>query len=144
MHKFRQKRPHWQRGYTLAEMMVVITVIGILAAIAVPGMTGYLRRARMMGIRDQMIADVYYARSLAITNRRTIRITFTPTLYTILDTTNGAVVRRISAPRGVTFAATANPNFYAWGLADAATLTVTGANLNRQISVMPTGAVDYQ
>jgi len=130
-------------GYTLTELMVVLTIMGILATLVIPAFAGFLRRTRFQGSQNQLMSDIYYARSLAITQHKTIAMQFDAGQYRIVDTTDGSVERTTNAPRGVTFASTADPNFYSWGLADAVDITVSGASQASVLNLLPTGTVRH-
>jgi prepilin-type N-terminal cleavage/methylation domain-containing protein len=130
-------------GFTLTEMMIVVSIVGILAAITVPNFAEYLRRTREAGSQNQLMSDLYYTRSLAIAKRRTMQVTFTDSQYQVIDTVDGTVERTRNAPRGVIFNATVNPNFYAWGLADAADITLTGSDGARTVTLLPSGSVEH-
>jgi len=130
-------------GYTLVEMAIVIVIIGVLAAIVIPAFGGFLRSTRFQGAQNQLVTDIYFARSLAVARHRTFVIQFANNQYQVVDTSNGSVARTTNAPQGVTFAATADPNFYAWGLADPVDITLTGTAQASVFNLLPTGTVRH-
>ena len=83
------------RGFTLIEVMVAITILGVLIAIAMPSFTSTIRRYRTEAIRDDLTASLQIARSEAIrrglpdTTRITITRTPSSATCTAVTTTAG-------------------------------------------------------
>lgn len=130
-----------QGGFTLVEAMIMIVILGILFAITIPAYSGYMQRTRIQGARNRLIADLQYARSIAISRRTTFRVDFNGTDYEIIQPGPDTVIRSSTAPPGVSITADVNPQFFPWGLADAASITVNGNGMVSNINLLPNGAV---
>lgn len=131
------------KGFTLIETMIVVAIIGVLAGLTIPAFAGYVQRQKVIGARTELMADIQYARSLAIARRTTFQIDFEAGQYQILLPGPDTVIRTKLAPDGVTFNADADPNFYAWGLTDACNIAVGNFRKTTTVSLLPNGTVTY-
>jgi type II secretion system protein H len=75
-----------QSGVTLIELIVVIAILGIMAAIVVPNYLSWLPKYRLKGAARDLYSNMQLARMAAIKNSNTSTITYTSAGYTI--TTN--------------------------------------------------------
>jgi type IV fimbrial biogenesis protein FimT len=65
-----------QRGLTLIELMVVMALLAIVAAIAAPGMRSFAAGIRVKSLANELTADLLVARSEAL--KRNTSVTVTP------------------------------------------------------------------
>lgn len=83
-----------QTGFTLVEMMIVVTIIGILATLAVPSIDNSLKRQRNKQSAETVMAALREARTESLLRRQDVVVIPTTTDLTLrLSTTTGAVIK---------------------------------------------------
>ncbi|MGD0821385.1 MAG: GspH/FimT family pseudopilin [Desulfomonilia bacterium] len=93
-------------GFSLIELMVVVIIIAITAAIAIPNMSGWFGKKNLDSISLQMFSDFQRARSEAITRGRTVTIQINKAggWYEIHDSTNSQIVPQTTMLKNTTIA----------------------------------------
>lgn len=134
-----------QRGYGLAELLVVVAVIGILTGISIPFYLSYLNQATLKSGAEEVVAFLNQGRSLAIKDNTNVCVHISSTqMHYHLGSCSGTTWRgpgsdasgNVTVPAGVTLSTTANPVFSYLGAASpAATYTITNPRDGRTLHV---------
>lgn len=63
-----------QSGFSLMELMIVLTVVGIFATVAVPSYQTIIQNGRLTSETNEFIGALYYARSEAVKLRSDVQV----------------------------------------------------------------------
>jgi type II secretion system protein H len=70
-------------GLTLIELMVTLSILGVIAALAAPSFTGFVARSKLRGAAHEVFADLQYARSESVQKNRVFQVEFSAAGYEI-------------------------------------------------------------
>jgi prepilin-type N-terminal cleavage/methylation domain-containing protein len=78
----------YQKGFTLLELLITITVLAIIMAFGVPNLTGFFEKQRVTGAAQSFMSDVQYARAESIKQNTdvVIQLDATQWCYALDDT----------------------------------------------------------
>lgn len=82
-----------QRGLTLIELLVTVTIIGLLALKGLPELSNYLANAKLRETANNAVTAAAFARNEAIKRNATVNLVSTGTSMAVVDTSSGATVR---------------------------------------------------
>ncbi len=72
------RRKHFANGFSLVEMLVVIGIIAIMAAVSIPSIIAFMRSYRVNGAAQQVAGAIQEARIRAISRSVNLGVTFIP------------------------------------------------------------------
>jgi type IV fimbrial biogenesis protein FimT len=143
------------RGFSIAELMTVVSLIGILAAVGIPSFLSFQPSMRLNGAARELLGKLMWARAYAVQNNNTSVVTFlSDHSFQIFNDSNGngsvdadetITVDLQTDYADVTFTlsgSSSTPVFNGRGTASTdTTVTVSNTSGSKTVEVRPTGSV---
>lgn len=139
------------RGFTAIELMIVVTIVGIMAVAMMPRISRVVAETRIRKLQQVVATDLERAFALANREHKPITVTYSTTTYTIsiADRASGTVLFTDYIGRfddmsttSVSFSPSGGITIFPMGLASAAaTVTLTNATYTRTVTISRAGQV---
>jgi type IV fimbrial biogenesis protein FimT len=144
-----------ESGFTTTELMTVVAIIGVMAALAVPNLVGQMPRYRLNGATRQVMGDLMWARMEAVSQKNKFVVSLLDDHeYRILDDDDNdgtddhgewTLTKDIHTRYpDVTLSVTANPIFFPRGSASPCTVMLQNDSGLKKIKVHITGRVKIE
>ena len=146
---------HDIRGFSLGELMTVVSIFGILSAIGIPSFLSFQPNMRLNGASREVLGKLMWARAQAVQNNNTSVVTF-PTNHTLqifndangngsVDANETITINLQADYPDVTLAvsgSSSTPIFNGRGTATTDTIiTVTNSSGSKTVTISPTGNI---
>ena len=128
----------------MTEMMIVILIVGLMAAIAAPPTFRFVQSNRLQTQADRLAADLQYARQVAVSNNTLMRFEADADGYSLTNPVTGEVMRARELKHGMDIGGEIQLNFYPWGMADMQVFNVENSSGTMVVNLLPTGMVEVQ
>jgi type IV fimbrial biogenesis protein FimT len=143
------------RGFSIGELMTVVSLVGVLTAVGIPSFLSFQPSMRLNGAAREILGKLMWARANAVQNNNTSVVTFlNDHSFQIFNDANGngsadanetITVDLQTDYSDVTFTVTgssATPTFNGRGTASSdTTVTISNPSGSKTVEVSPTGNV---
>ncbi len=129
------------RGMTLVELIVVMIIVGLLIAVAIPNFSAWRKNYQIRAESERVYMDLILARSTAIKNNNDVIVTFNEAndSYTILDDTNN----NGSADSGESLKTVSLENLVEFGFYGSSIQDMENNTVNQSVSMGPSDIVVF-
>jgi type IV fimbrial biogenesis protein FimT len=113
------------RGFTLPELLIVVTVLAVMIAVGMPSFTDFMRGQRVKTASFDLFSTLVQARSEAITRNASVTVTPVSAAWTngwTVTDAGGGVIRTTGAVSGVAIVGPTSVVFRSSGRLNAASM----------------------